>query len=301
MNKKLYILLLTAAFGLASCGFEDTDIVYDYTSVMFPYQDYNRNIIVGEGLSLDLGVTFAGVINNKKDRLINYTVDPTLINDASKTPLPAGYYSCATSQIIVPKNELKGYMRITLDSAAFLADAKSLTGEFILPVRLLESQDVDSVSPYLGVIRIAISYYARQHGYYTYSGSVTKGGAASVQYANNATLTDSRRFLNTVAPDRMRVVADATNKDDPANGVYSFIVQAPVTGSGAVSIIADDASPLEVKPDEASSYDADTKTFTLNYSYTLTDGTACKVSETLVYRNRIRDVQPNGLYINEWR
>jgi hypothetical protein len=27
----------------------------------------------------------------------------------------------------------------------------------------------------------------------------------------------------------------------------------------------------------------------------------CKVSESLVFRNRIRDVQSNGLYINEWR
>ena len=306
---KKYIIHATLTVVVAilsySCSFDDNEIVYTYTSVLFPYQDYNRNIMVGEGLSLNVGITLAGVINNNKDRVVQYIIDPSLITESDKSILPASYYNCEnTSQMVVPKNSLKGYMHVALDSTLFLGDEKSLTGEYILPIRLVSSPDVDSISPDLGFIRISISYYARQHGYYTYSGRVVKTNGGSVtdaDYSNQPSVTDSRRFLNTAGPARFRVEADATNSADPANGVYTFLLDVPVNGGGDVIISADPDSPVQVYPDGASTYDIESKTFTLNYTYTMADGTACKVSESLVFRNRIRDVQSNGLYINEWR
>jgi len=48
-----------------------------------------------------------------------------------------------------------------------------------------------------------------------------------------------------------------------------------------------------------STYDAATKTFTLNYKFI--DGVnEVEVSETMVFRNRIRDIN-NGQGVNEWR
>lgn len=305
---KKYIIhatLVVVAILNYSCAFDDKEIGYDYTSVLFPYQDYNRNIIVGEGLSLGVGITLAGVIDNNKDRVVRYTIDPSLITESGKDVLPPSYYACEnTSQMVIPKNSLKGYLRVDLDSTLFLGDEKSLTGEYILPIRLVSSSDVDSISPDLGFIRISISYYARQHGYYTYSGQITRtknGNVTNADYSNQSSVTDSRRFLNTVGPDRFRVEADATNNADPANDAYTFLIDVPVNGGGNVAISTDPASPVEVHPDGISTYDADSKTFTLHYTYTATDGTVCKVSESLVFRNRIRDVQSNGLYINEWR
>ncbi|MDR0698919.1 MAG: DUF1735 domain-containing protein [Tannerella sp.] len=305
---KKYIIHATLAVVAIlnySCEFDDKAIVYPYTSVLFPYQDYNRNIMVGEGLSLEVGITLAGVLDNNKDRVIQYIIDPSLITESEQSVLPASYYTCEnTSQMVVPKNSLKGYLRVDLDSALFLGDEKSLTGEYILPIRLVSSPDVDSIVPDLSFIRISISYYARQHGYYTYSGQIVRtknGNVTNANYSNQSSVTDSRRFLNTVGPDRFRVEADATNSSDPANGAYSFLISVPVSGSGNVIISADPASPVEVHPDGASAYDAESKTFTLSYTYTTADGTVCKVSESLVFRNRIRDVQSNGLYINEWR
>ncbi|MDR0573552.1 MAG: DUF1735 domain-containing protein [Tannerella sp.] len=306
MKKQMIHAALAAVALLSySCAFDDNEIVYDYTSALFPYQDYNRNIMVGEGLSLNVGITLAGVLDNKKDRVIQYIIDPSLITESDKSILPSSYYKCEnTSQMVIPKNSLKGYMHVGLDSALFLGDEKSLTGEYVLPIRLVSSSDVDSISPDLGFIRISISYYARQHGYYTYSGTIvkTKGGnVTTAAYSNQSSVTDSRRFLNTAGPDRFRVEADATNGADPANGAYTFLLDVPVSGGGNVAISPDPDSPVKVYPDGVSAYDVASKTFTLNYTYTATDGTVCDVSESLVFRNRIRDVQSNGLYINEWR
>lgn len=303
---RIHAALAAAALLSYSCGFDDKEIVYPYTSALFPYQDYNRNIIVGEGLSLEVGITLAGTLDNDRDRAVRYAIDPSLITDGGQAALPPSYYACSdASQIIVPENSLKGYLHIALDSALFLGDARSLTGEYVLPVRLVSSPDVDSISPGLSFIRISISYYARQHGYYTYSGEIVRtkdGNTTSAAYSNQPSTTDSRRFLHTVGPARLRVEADATNAADPACAdACTFLIDVPVNGGGAVVIAPDPLSTVEVHPDGPSAYDAESKTFTLRYAYTAADGAACKVSESLVFRNRIRDVQSNGLYINEWR
>jgi hypothetical protein len=206
--------LIIVAILNFSCEFDDKALVYPYTSVLFPYQDYNRNIMIGEGLSFGVGITLAGVIDNNEDRVIQYIIDPSLITESDKSVFPASYYTCEnTSQMVIPKNSIKGYLRVDLDSALFLGDEKSLTGEYVLPVRLISSSNVDSIVPDLSFIRISISYYARQHGYYTYSGKIIRtkdGNVTNADYSNQSSVTDSRRFLNTVGPDRFRVEADGT-------------------------------------------------------------------------------------------
>lgn len=298
------IIVTFAAICLVSCSFDDPEDAYPFTSALFVYQDYNRNIVVGEGLQLEAGITFGGVINNKKDRIVEYIVDPSLVTAADKSVLPSSYYSMGhTSQIVVPKGKLKGYLPIVLDSTAFLNDPKSLTGEYVLPLRIISSFDVDSIPEVTNHIRISISYYAKQHGYYNYSGSVTKtkdGVADVLNYKNIATETNSIRFLQTYGPTSFAVLADTKNDSDPAKDCL-FLLDAPTSGSGAVTISSHPDSPVEVHPDGDCTYDAETKTFSLSYTYTLSDGTVCAVSEELVFRNRIRDVQDNGLYINEWR
>jgi len=302
--KKIFFSAI-AALLCFSCGYEDLEALYDYTSALFTYQDYNRNLVVGEGLEMNVGITLAGVVNNKKDRVVRYEVDASLLDEVSdKSLLPSSYYSVAATAITVPKGELKGYLLFRLDSAAFLADPKALTGEYVLPLRLVSSSDVDSISPDKDYIRIYISYYARQHGYYSYSGVVTAtkdGTSTETAYSNIASETDSRRFLSTVAPNSFQVQADAKNDGDPSKGVYTFLLEAPIEGSGAVTLKADPASAIAITADGECYYDAAKKEFTLHYRYTKKDGAECRIAETLTFRNRIRDVQDNGLYVNEWR
>ncbi|MDR1668243.1 MAG: DUF1735 domain-containing protein [Bacteroidales bacterium] len=305
---KRYLILFAAVALIANgaCKFDDPDVSYSYTSVLFPNQDYNRNIIVGEGLRLNVGIVFSGVVSNDRDRIVAYEIDPALIVTAGKLELPPAYYVCGDpSYITVPAGQLKGYLPVQLDSVAFLNDPKSLTGEYVLPIRLVSSSNVDSISEGLDFMRISISYYAKQHGNYTYEGSVsrsTTGGVTTdTTYCNIASETNGIRFLQTTGPTSFRMTADPTNSYDPAKADnFAFLLDVPTRG-GAVTIAADPASAVAVTPDGTSDYNAATKTFQLNYKYTLPDGTECRISETLIFRNRIRDVQENGLYINEWR
>ena len=300
---KKYLLITIMLLGIFySCSFEDEETVYPHTSVYLPYQLYNRNIVVGEGLEFKVGVIFSGVLDNNQDRAVTYKIDPSTIIIATQSELPQSYYTIEDSEIRIPKGQLKGYLPIKLDSVAFLNDPKSLTGEYILTIHLVSASNIDKITEGMTYMNLSISYFAKQHGNYTYSGKITKtDDNTETSYQNVSTVTESFRLLKTVGPTKMRVVADETSTSkDPAKKTYSFIVDVATHGGGKVTITADPISPIAVSPDGESTYDVATKTFHLNYTYS--DGTVTyKVSENLVFRNRIRDVQADGLYINEWR
>ena len=313
------VVMCSVVYGFASCGFDDDELTYPYSSVLFTYQDYTRNIVVGEGLSLNAGIVLAGFVNNNSDRVVQYVIDPALVTDdwemqeSGKSVLPSAYYRLGhPSQIVVPKGQLKGYLPIVMDSVAFLSDPKSMTGEYILPIRLVSSADVDSILYEKSFVRMSLSYFGKQHAYYQYSGDFYKI-MDGVVYEFNAfayirTENESRRFLQTAGPTQYLMVADATNRADPLNivtgtsisGRVSFLINVPIEGT-SVTLEAYPGSPYEVRASGTSSYDPDTRTFHLEYEWTLEDGTICRIVENLVYRNRIRDDQGNGIYINEWR
>jgi hypothetical protein len=313
-------LVICAVFaGFSGCKFDDPELTYPYSSVLFTYQDYVRNIVVGEGLKLNAGIVLAGMVDNHADRIVEYEIDPTLVTDdwdmqeRGKSVLPSAYYTLGhLSEITVPKGHLKGYLPIEMDSVAFLADPKSLTGEYILPIRLTSSADVDSIPPEKSYVRMSISYFGKQHGNYYYSGDLFKSMDGVVYdfgaYAYITTENESRRFLQTVGPAKFRMVADARNRADPLNilsgtnitGRVSFLIDIQVSGT-SLTVEADPDSPYAVRPAGTSTYDPATRKFHLEYEWTLEDGTICKIVEDLVFRNRIRDDQGNGIYINEWR
>ena len=304
--------------GFAGCKFDEYDLKYTYSSVLFTYQDYIRNMVVGEGLKLNAGIVLAGMVDNPSDRIVQYVIDDDLVPDYMQIEqgvsiLPPAYYTLGhPSEIVIPKGQLKGYLPIVMDSVAFLNDPKSLTGEYILPIRLVKSASGDSILTDKGFVRMSISYFGKQHGNYQYSGDFFKI-MDGVVYDFNAfsfiwTENDSKRSLQTVGPTKFRMVADTRNRADPLNIVsgttitnrVAFLIDVPVTGT-SVTIEAAADSPYEVRPSGTSTYDPETRTFHLEYEWTLGDGTICRMVEDLVFRNRIRDDQGNGIYINEWR
>ena len=303
MRLYFYSLIIIFTNIFSSCKFAEEDVVYSYTTAYFPYQEYNRNLVVGEGLKLNIGITFSGVLHNNQDRVFDYEIDPSLVPMGKKI-LPTHYYTCNNaSQIVVPKGELKGYLTVELDSVLFLNDPRSLTGEYVIPIRLLPSDSADSIPPSKNHICVSISYYAKQYGNYTYSGKAIKENDDNYienLYKNDPAVTNSFRLLQTVGPQRLKMVADPTDMLDPAKGTYSFLLDTPISGDGLVTLLPDPESTIQIIPVNESRYDIASKTYYLSYKYSLNDGTEFTVSDTLVFRNRIRDVQENGLYINEW-
>ncbi len=302
--KKYYILfLLPLLMSFASCGFDDEEAEFPVKKVLFTYQKYNRQLVVGEGLEMKVGVVFAGLPKSDRDRVVEYVIDPSLVTDSRQTVLPTDYYKFDDpSQIIIPKGQLKGYMPVRIDSAKFVNDPKALTGEYILPVRIVKA-DADAITEGKGYTLISVSYQGKQYGNYEYSGVRTNSATQEQQqYANVKTVTNSIRQLQTVGPDTFRVYADQQGTNDPAKGQYSFLITLPVKGSGQVTIAKDpDYLPgIEVEADGESTYDADTKTFVLCYKYTQ-NGVEWKTVDRMTFRNRIRDDQGDGRVLYEWR
>ncbi len=304
--KTYQVILLILSAVLGSCSFDDEVISYGTTSVYFYNQNYNRNIVVGEGLNLKAGIMFSGLIENDKDRVVRYVIDPSIVTDNAKTVMPAGYYTLSDdAEFVVPKGELQGYVTIKMDSAAFLADPKSLTGEYVIPFRLVSSGDVDSINSAKDYMIVSVSYWAKQHGNYYYSGQTVKKSGASVvetvTYENTSTISESIRQLVTVGPKTMTVKADATAASkDPGKGKFTFNIEAPSAGTGEVQISSTAGSSIQVLPNGTSTYDAASRTFYLKYKYN--DGTYdCEATDTLVFRNRVRDIQADGQGVNEWR
>lgn len=302
--KKYHILLLfPLLMSLVGCGFDDQKAEFPVKKVLFTYQKYNRQLVVGEGLQLQVGVVFAGLPKSDRNRVVEYVIDPSLVTAANQSVLPADYYKFDDpSQIVIPKGQLKGYMPVRIDSARFVNDPKALTGEYILPVRIVKA-DADAITEGKGYTLISISYQGKQYGNYEYSGTRTNTSTQEKQhYANVKTTTNSIRQLQTVGADTFRVYADQQGTNDPAKGRYSFHITLPVKGSGEVTIAPDpDYLPgIEVEADGQSTYDAGTKTFVLRYKYTQ-NGVEWRAQETMTFRNRIRDDQGDGRVLYEWR
>ncbi len=304
MRKNIFILLIFSVM-LSACGFEDDPISVGNASAYFYNQTYNRNIVVGEGLNLKAGIMFSGLINNDRQRVVNFVIDPTLIEGSGKTLMPSSYYTLSsTSSFVIPQNEEQGYIDIKIDSAAFVADPKALTGEYVLPFLLTGSNDLDSISVAKNFMILSVSYWAKQHGNYNYSGqTIRKSGATTevLSYSNNSQVTESVKQLVTIGPKTMNVVADAVaGSKDPASGKFSFNVEVPSVGSGEVLISSVAGAAIQVTGNGSSTYDAATHTFYLKYKYT--DGAyQCEATDTLVFRNRVRDMQDDGKGVNEWR
>ena len=107
--KNLYkaIILFLCGCLAASCGFDDPVTEYPTKSVLFTYQFYNRELVVGEGLRFKLGVVFAGLEKNDHARSVTYTIDESLVPDGY-TLMPSDYYKCSNpNTITIPKGDLK--------------------------------------------------------------------------------------------------------------------------------------------------------------------------------------------------
>lgn len=301
--KKILIILATL---LTACGFEEYDVEYGVTSVYFYNQQYNRNIVVGEGLKMRVGSMLTGLLKNDKDRVVRFAINESMVTDPTKSVMPRNYYTLDDNEsFVIPKGDFYGYLGVTFDSALLVSDPKSLTGEYILPIEIIGCDDVDSVNAEKDSILISVSYWAKQHGNYYYSGRTIIRNADvnidTIDYRYNPTVSESIRKLITVNANTLEVQPDVTgNSADPGKGYFSYNVTVPTFGGGSVTITPSANSIVSVSANGASSYDETTKTFYLNYSWNngINDFFA---TDTLVFRNRVRDVQADGEGVNEWR
>jgi hypothetical protein len=159
--KKIF-LILTLAIGLFSCENFDIDHPdFDYTSGFFPYQFPVRTLVLGDYIydntndnahKFVVSVAMGGVYENGKDRAFEFEVDNTLCNNilfasggSAIKALPSNYYTLSsTNKIVIPKGKLNGGVEVQLTDA-FFSDPDAIKNTYVVPLRLKNSADVDSI------------------------------------------------------------------------------------------------------------------------------------------------------------
>ena len=160
--KKIFLSMMAACALLLSTSCENGDPVfddYDYQTVYFAQQTPIRTIVLGESVypnDLDnehkfkLQVTLGGSRNLNKEHKVKIMVDNSLcagltFEDGHQvTPMPTEYFQLPSEVITIPAGKAYDGVEVQLTDA-FFADPKALSLNYVLPVRIVEALDGDSI------------------------------------------------------------------------------------------------------------------------------------------------------------
>jgi hypothetical protein len=317
MKKILSIIIL--AIMMTSC-YKDYVTDYNYNAIYFPYQTDVRTLVVGEGMTIQVGVDLSGVRANTIDRPVTFTNDNTLVTPAilatMKTganyiknsvtsvttllPLPSNYFTLSNSNTMVIKaGQHMGYVTLTVDSAKFLSDPLTLNANYAIPFYITTAK-TDSILPDKRYTVIGLKYENMLFGNYWHGGATTyklaSGKDTVVKYYMTIPNLISKTWtLKTVAPNALITngFSDQTQSAKPGGEMMLTLNGTNVT----ISSVA--GSTQVILPDGASTFNKpkllqDRKLF-LSYKWVNGTGVTYYVKDTLFFLNRIRDG------INEWQ
>lgn len=167
MKKTAYIILALSMI-FTSCKNEDWEFPdFDYQTVYFAYQYPVRTITLGDDIfdtSMDnqgkfrILATTGGVYSSPKDVLVNVVVDNSLTEELlfeedgeAVEVLPSEYYQLSAQSMVIPKGEVTGGIEIQLNSN-FFNDPKAIKKSYVLPLRITEISNADSVLSGVGLV-----------------------------------------------------------------------------------------------------------------------------------------------------
>lgn len=161
--KKIVFVFIIGLFLLSSCENQDKDFEnYKYTTVYFAYQSPVRTLILGSDYAYDnsldtahqcmIYATMGGVYTNTVNRTLDIVVDNSLCSNLTFTDasgnivqaMPSTYYTLSSSQIVIPSGSIRGGVKVQL-SDAFFADSLAISNNYVIPLRITNVTDADSV------------------------------------------------------------------------------------------------------------------------------------------------------------
>ncbi|UJH90791.1 DUF5627 domain-containing protein [Antarcticibacterium sp. 1MA-6-2] len=331
MKKIAYLFsILFVSIFFVSCENEDWEFPdFEYQTVYFAHQYPVRTITLGEDIfdtTLDnewkfqIMATTGGVYENVNDVIIDITVDNNLVNDLAFAnggevlAMPGNYYSLASDNIIIPKGRVTGGVEVQL-TEAFFADSLSIHRNYVIPVRMTNVQQADSIlvgEPLAGegrrtvagdwavqpkdFVLYAVKYINRLHGYYLRRGEdVIVGNNGNSEL--DQTIVRSEEFveddevvmlatqsLNEVLFSLTFKASDETDIDVPL--ILSFDEEGNITVRTNSNDFTVTGSGEFVKDGEVNSWgNQDRDAIYLNYEVEL-ENFSVSSSDTLVLRNR---------------
>ncbi|MDT0685022.1 DUF5627 domain-containing protein [Autumnicola psychrophila] len=324
------ILFLFIPLIFASCENEDWEFPdFEYQTVYFAHQYPVRTITLGEDIfdttldnewKFEIMATTGGVYENVNDVVIDVTIDNTLVdglsfeNDREIMAMPNNYYDMSSDNIVIPSGSVTGGVEVQLTEAYF-ADPLSIQRNYVIPVRMTNVQQADSilVGEPLSVdarrtlesdwvvqpkdfVLYAVKYINRLHGYYLRRGEdviVGKNGNTEL----DQTIVRSEEFveddevvmlatqsLNEILFPLTFKASDETNINVPL--ILTFDEEGNITVGTSSNEFTVTGSGEFVKDGEENSWgNQDRDAIYLNYEVDL-ENFHVSSADTLVLRNR---------------
>ncbi len=292
---------------------------YEYTTIYVPYQVDVRTFVVGEGMRIKFGAELGGVRQNTRTRTVSFKIDPDLIsrqtlldmqgssyayikNDMllvdSLRQLPASLYKLSNDNTIeiLPGNHT-GTIEIRADSAAFLADARTLRPVYAIPFAIT-AVDADQLLETKRTGVIAVKYENMLYGDYLHGGVTTVKDATgktlrTVTYATTITQGVNEIWnLVTAAPNALTVRG--------YSNVNSTKPEIRLTKNGEnISVGSAPGATYQFEADGECKFNGakklEERKIYLKYKFTDKDGSTHYAQDTLTFRRRMRDG------VNEWQ
>lgn len=309
---KRRILLFAAAVMLATGCYDDYVRDFDYSAVFVAYQYDLRTFVLDEGEKFDFTVALGGVMTNEEDRNVELVLDPTLLENGldglKDNSLVSGEYvteaiksSGITELTLLPENYYtiegleglairkgKHTASVTLRATeAMRADSKVFAPCYALGFRVVNAE-ADTVLQDRNFAVVAVKCENRFYGNWSHSCLKTvydaAGNKVSSDYTSNSIADDNVYILTTI--DGNSVVSDKV---------------AGVTGAMTLTFDGDDitVSSEDGKVAGTGKFNGNrllqARELYLNYTVTEADNSRTEVSDTLYFRNRMRDG------VNEWQ
>lgn len=307
--RKFHLLISVALVFIIGCKYDDfVENEFDFTSVYFAKQEMTRTVVTDEWMEIGVGVMLGGKLKNEMQEETTIQLKDELIDPAANTRLPDNYFTLVgqdgnpTSKITIPAGSHQGFIYVQLNEN-FLNDKKALEHEYALGFEIIESS-ADSILAEKSETVVAFKYVNTYYGNYYREGETER-------YPNGGTAVDTtfsydRNTDNNAAWELITVSRDTVNAawSNPSGIIPD--ISLVVGESKEVKIIIRNVDPAGTQPgtilsftdDGGSSYDPESRTFTLNYSYSFIDHQAniqkYKVKDKLAFRNRVIDG------VNQW-
>lgn len=275
MNMKknlIYFGLASLLLSFTSCESSDNEFPdFDYQTVYFANQYALRTIELGEDEFVDnsidnehkvsINAAWGGGYTNRKNVIIDYVVDESLCDnlyfkgtDTPVTPMPSSYYTLTSDQINIPSGSIMGGVVVQLTDA-FFADEKSLSNNYVIPLRMTDVQGADSIlqgkpavtDPVLtnsgdwsvqpkNFVLYAVKYVNPQHGEYMRRGidqAVINGTSSEIVRHQQYVEKDERVYVTTKSLTD-NILSLSTN--DASGNLFNYDVRLSFADDGTCTV-----------------------------------------------------------------
>ena len=272
---------------LANTRDRHVDIVMDETLVTGDLSSYSGAPTPFTAFDVMSGKSNAGAVSNK------YVSDAVKasVNDlgiTSLTPLPEALYCVEPLNMIIKKGRHTATATVSVDSLAFLADPNvGYLPYYAIGYRIV-SADADTIVRSRSFSIIALRIESR------FFGNWYHGGVSKVVSPSGEQVSTNRYYTEIPSADASSAIYTLTT-----TGPYSVSANWFHNSEGSMEIKIGDGNKVEVSDSEGkitdlgSSWNEDillqNRKIFLNYKYSDADGNDVVVTDTLTFRNRIRD------------